>query len=270
MTTTEEMCKTLYALIPISAKTSHLKAVVLTDGHQVVIGRDITCDLQINSLEISRRHAILKSEDNNWFITDLESTNGLYINGKPVIAFSPYCLAIGDKISFGPSDQSKVVFEFVDDYCLSQRRAVKTPKRKLFDLNNENRDQLAVKRARNEWQQLFDSELSCAICHELFITAVSLNCSHTFCQSCIEEWKHSNDNKHHSSDGSDDEEDDELDTRVINNDSHCCPVCRQKIVSQNRVLVLDNTIDYILQKWSPKLLEHRKQLIEERKQLTTF
>ncbi|CAG2100515.1 unnamed protein product [Medioppia subpectinata] len=262
---------TTHALTPVGADRQTLRPVTLRTGDKVVIGRDVSCDLRIDSLEISRRHAILNSEDNHWFITDLESTNGLYINDRPVIAFTPYCLTIGDKIAFGPSGQTKVIYKFEDELCARSEAAVLTPKRKRVD---DEPLSAAPKRQRNEWQQLFDSELSCSICQELFVSPVSLNCSHTFCHSCIEQWKHSNDNKRREDSDDDDEEEAESSDGggrpVIKRDTNCCPVCRQLIVSQNRVLVLDNTIDYIVEKWSPKLVEHRKRLIEERKRLTAY
>jgi len=257
-----------FALIPVEDVAANpaqrqltLRSVPLTYGKQVLIGRDKSCDLRIDLLDISRRHAILNSEDNNWFITDLESTNGLYLNDRPLIAFTPYCLTIGDKISFGPSLDSRVMYRFVVKRRHRLEPTVRTPKKRP----NESMDsQLVSKRVCNEWQQLLDSELSCSVCHELFVTAVTLNCSHTFCHSCIEDWKHSSDGKHRDSD--DEEQEDER-PAVVRSETQCCPICRQTIVSQNRVLVLDNTIEYILQKFDPKLLEHRKQLIAMRRQL---
>ena len=41
-------------------------------GKQMIIGRDLTSDFRIDSIEVSRRHAVLETVDNNWFITDLE------------------------------------------------------------------------------------------------------------------------------------------------------------------------------------------------------
>ncbi len=44
------------------------------NGNQVMIGRDIGCNICINSIEISRKHAVIKyiNSDNNWIITDLQ------------------------------------------------------------------------------------------------------------------------------------------------------------------------------------------------------
>jgi pSer/pThr/pTyr-binding forkhead associated (FHA) protein len=44
------------------------------NGNQVMIGRDIECNICINSIEISRKHAVIKyiNSDKNWIITDLQ------------------------------------------------------------------------------------------------------------------------------------------------------------------------------------------------------
>lgn len=36
---------------------------------------------------------------------------------------------------------------------------------------------------------LLESELQCSVCAELFITPITLNCSHSFCEYCITMWK---------------------------------------------------------------------------------
>ena len=42
-------------------------------GKQLVIGRDLNCDFRIDSIEVSRRHAIIESHGiDEWFVTDLE------------------------------------------------------------------------------------------------------------------------------------------------------------------------------------------------------
>jgi hypothetical protein len=48
------------------------------------IGRCETCDLQIDSAEVSREHAQISKRGNIWVIRDLGSTNGTQVNGKPV------------------------------------------------------------------------------------------------------------------------------------------------------------------------------------------
>lgn len=53
-------------------------------GETVLIGRSMACDIRIESLEISLKHAKLTRVDNRWYIQDLKSKNKTYLNEKLV------------------------------------------------------------------------------------------------------------------------------------------------------------------------------------------
>ncbi len=53
-------------------------------GHRIVIGRGEQCDLRIDENSISRKHAAIDGKNGIWRITDLDSQNGLFIDGKRV------------------------------------------------------------------------------------------------------------------------------------------------------------------------------------------
>jgi hypothetical protein len=53
-------------------------------GDRVVIGRLQDCDLCLSDANVSRRHAELLLIDSDWYVQDLESTNGTMLNGEPV------------------------------------------------------------------------------------------------------------------------------------------------------------------------------------------
>ena len=63
-----------------------------------VIGRSRSCDVRLHDILVSRRHAVLSSRGGTCTIRDLDSTNGLLVNGVPV---SIAALHPGDEISFG-------------------------------------------------------------------------------------------------------------------------------------------------------------------------
>ncbi|XP_051852764.1 E3 ubiquitin-protein ligase RNF8 isoform X3 [Antechinus flavipes] len=71
--------------------------------------------------------------------------------------------------------------------------------------------------------------------------AVTLNCAHSFCSYCINEWM----------------------KRKVE-----CPICRQDIESKTRSLVLDNCINKMVEKLSSEMKERREILINERKAST--
>lgn len=54
------------------------------DKRRVVLGRSRECDIQIEDANVSRRHAELRQEGTSFWIVDLDSTNGLEVNGKRV------------------------------------------------------------------------------------------------------------------------------------------------------------------------------------------
>lgn len=54
------------------------------DKRTTAIGRDKENDLVIDSPGVSSRHARINVED-NYYITDLRSTNGTYVNGKKIL-----------------------------------------------------------------------------------------------------------------------------------------------------------------------------------------
>ncbi len=49
-----------------------------------VIGRALECDVVIASKSVSREHTRIRREGRRWFVDDLGSTNGTYLNGERV------------------------------------------------------------------------------------------------------------------------------------------------------------------------------------------
>jgi len=68
---------------------------------RVVLGRSKECDLQVPDANVSRRHAELRQEGLSWWVLDLDSTNGLEVNGKRVQRAK---LADGDTITLGDTE----------------------------------------------------------------------------------------------------------------------------------------------------------------------
>ncbi len=71
-----------------------------------VIGRSADADIVIAAHEVSRRHAQITPDHAGWVLTDLDSTNGVRLNGRPVGV--PTRLADGDVIELGAVE---LVFE---------------------------------------------------------------------------------------------------------------------------------------------------------------
>jgi pSer/pThr/pTyr-binding forkhead associated (FHA) protein len=74
---------------------------------EFVIGRELINDLIISDPEVSRKHARLFKKNEQYYVEDLNSTNGTYHAGKQITR--PSLLKSGDLIDLGKS----VVLEFV-------------------------------------------------------------------------------------------------------------------------------------------------------------
>lgn len=58
------------------------KELTLSRGQSAVIGRDRSADLSLNDPVVSRRHAKISYQNGRFTLTDLNSTNGLYVAGQ--------------------------------------------------------------------------------------------------------------------------------------------------------------------------------------------
>eukprot|EP00092_Neocalanus_flemingeri_P007629 GFUD01008233.1.p1 GENE.GFUD01008233.1~~GFUD01008233.1.p1 ORF type:complete len:447 (+),score=136.67 GFUD01008233.1:95-1435(+) len=90
----------------------------------------------------------------------------------------------------------------------------------------------------DNFRELAETQLQCAVCSELFVEATAISCGHTFCNYCISEWKKKKAN---------------------------CPVCRTDIKQSVQCKVLDEYADKLYDQFvgeGGKL--QRKTLKEER------
>jgi hypothetical protein len=75
------------------------------DRGRLVIGRSRECDVRLNDPNVSRRHAEVRLEGDEFWVVDLDSTNGLEVNGRPSHRAK---LEDGDTIVLGSTE---LVFE---------------------------------------------------------------------------------------------------------------------------------------------------------------
>ena len=71
------------------------------------VGRELANEVVIADAEVSRRHARIFWREGGFYIEDLHSTNGSYVNGRRVIEKTR--LASGDILDFG--ETVRVIFE---------------------------------------------------------------------------------------------------------------------------------------------------------------
>lgn len=65
----------------------------------VTLGRSRQCDVVLDDPNVSRQHAEIRPRGGSWVLTDLGSTNGSRINGRPVER--PEVVRAGDEIELG-------------------------------------------------------------------------------------------------------------------------------------------------------------------------
>jgi hypothetical protein len=63
------------------------------------IGRDVNNAVVVEDQFVSAEHAILTFRGRAWYVEDLASTNGTFVNGSPVEGVSP--LGFGDVVQVG-------------------------------------------------------------------------------------------------------------------------------------------------------------------------
>ncbi len=55
-----------------------------TDKEIITIGRNVKNDIQIDNLSVSKQHARIVKRQGKYFIEDMKSTNGTYLNEKKI------------------------------------------------------------------------------------------------------------------------------------------------------------------------------------------
>lgn len=162
---------------------------------------------------LSRSHAVFKSIEGAWTLTDLGSINGTFINDSKIRKNSPLILKHGDMIRFGPlfidDKYNELVFQFVNSHSFASKKKrvsslLKLIEDELSSCSDKERERLAPLQQSAMANTLvldgsslpksglepeyIKKELSCSICCELFLFSHTLTCGHSFCKNCIDKW----------------------------------------------------------------------------------
>ncbi|XP_022168870.1 E3 ubiquitin-protein ligase rnf8-B-like isoform X2 [Myzus persicae] len=112
-------------------------------------------------------------------------------------------------------------------------KSVKETASKLHALHQKKQKE-STENDNSAWSDIIqcaiDNDLQCNVCFEIFIKPTVLNCSHTFCESCIHVW-----------------------TKRVKK----CPICRVHIRSKSYCLTLDSFIEKIVEQL-PKEIKHKR------------
>ncbi|GAB4574032.1 MAG: hypothetical protein Kow0077_18540 [Anaerolineae bacterium] len=109
---------------------------VIIDSDEFLIGRGEDCQLVLTDRAISRHHARIWREGLSYFIEDLESKNGTWLNGEPLEAprqlsdGSKIQLAMTVRIAFNESDATVEIN--LDPDSLKSRLVIHRDSRRVF------------------------------------------------------------------------------------------------------------------------------------------
>jgi len=65
----------------------------------IILGREADCDFSLNDQTVSSQHARLSYRQQQWWLEDLASTNGTFLNGEAVT--TPVVITHGDELRLG-------------------------------------------------------------------------------------------------------------------------------------------------------------------------
>ncbi len=88
------------------AAEAKMKAAYRISAKGVIIGRGKDCDITVNHMFLSVEHFQVWCDEGVWYIGDMGSKNGTYLNGSKLKKVKP--LENGDEIAFG---ELKFIFE---------------------------------------------------------------------------------------------------------------------------------------------------------------
>jgi pSer/pThr/pTyr-binding forkhead associated (FHA) protein len=87
------------SIVVMDDRGQKVDTVRLDGGAAWQIGRAEACQIQLSDTYVSSFHARIFDRDGQWFVEDLGSTNGTYLNQRRLTA--PSELRAGDKVKLG-------------------------------------------------------------------------------------------------------------------------------------------------------------------------
>ncbi|CAK1586089.1 unnamed protein product [Parnassius mnemosyne] len=111
----------------LSRQTFGCEELNFSEGDEVTIGRGLNNTVTLSSIVISRNHCVINFKHNEVMITDLKSSNGIYVGLKRIPPNIPYTLQDSDIIGFGwtigaplvnITDSEKYIFKLTKENCL--------------------------------------------------------------------------------------------------------------------------------------------------------
>jgi len=135
--------------ITVRNRTTGEKKAYRLDQERATIGREPSNYIVLDDRAVSRKHAEILQENNQYFVRDLKSNNGTQLNDKPLASHEKALLRAGDlivindfEVSFNlpTAKESEDIYEITDTDVLE----VKMVKKLLQAMDRENAPSLEV------------------------------------------------------------------------------------------------------------------------------
>ena len=105
-------------------------------------------------------------------------------------------------------------------------------------VDKEEEDKAKQEKSNSSMMSSMQEEFTCVICQELFVSAYTLPCAHSYCEWCIKEW-------------------------MKGKKRSDCPICRKMITSEPvHSLALDNAISKLVEKLDSEAKAEREEVIK--------
>lgn len=97
-----------WLLQPVTASSAYDGAVISDAG--LVVGRGDACGMVLDSATVSSVHARLERSGPDYYVTDLGSSNGTFLNSKRIPPHERVRILPGDQLCFGPEGDRSTQF----------------------------------------------------------------------------------------------------------------------------------------------------------------
>lgn len=140
----------------------------------LIFGRSGGSDVQLTDRTVSRKHCRVAHRGDTWFITDLASRHGTYLNGIQLDPEQPAPLSDGDLVRLGPwtfrlrwSNRASTATPTTNDLASTAHRVQRVPNRELKSVAQQRLDLLILAAAginsAKSLQELADKVLEAVV-----------------------------------------------------------------------------------------------------------
>jgi pSer/pThr/pTyr-binding forkhead associated (FHA) protein len=142
-------------------------------GTEISLGRSSENEIVLNDFSVSRKHAILRRENDRWVVADQNSTNGIKVNGRfvtqsaitagDVLTVGTFTLTVREELPSGPAKKApgteststfvRSIADFNRDFGLEHVAAVVEPSSGLSSSSRRFASQVARGKISRSWSR---------------------------------------------------------------------------------------------------------------------